>query len=249
MTQKTIDEVLKELDDIIDSSVRDKNYIGIFAYVYRRTTAQIKSDIELGKFENNVRLQNFDIAFANLYLDAYRSYTENKPISKSWEIAFNSKNERLTIIQHLMMGMNAHINLDLAIAASSVMVGKPINELENDFHKVNEVLAGLLNEMQVKIGKVSKLMFLLDWIGKRTDEKIINFSMAQARTNSWRIANELRGLQGEQRQIRIDEADLFVRNISAWIKSPKSKFLKYILKLVSAFEEKNTEIIISKFKE
>ncbi|MCF8368441.1 MAG: DUF5995 family protein [Bacteroidales bacterium] len=127
MSQKTINQVLDELDKIIEESLLENNYLGIFAYVYRRTTAQIKAEIEMGRFEDNERLQDLDIIFAGLYIDAYKNYGENKPISRAWEIAFNAKNERLTIIQHLLLGMNAHINLDLALAAAKTMKGKPIH--------------------------------------------------------------------------------------------------------------------------
>jgi len=249
MILNNIDEILEELDVIIQKSISQNNFLGIFAYVYLRTTAQIKTEIEQEKFEDNERLQKFDVLFANLYLDAYRNYFDKQPVNNAWKIAFDSKNDRLTIIQHVMMGMNAHINLDLAIAACEIMEGKSISDLENDFNKVNEILAGLLNEMQAKIGKVSKLMFLIDWIGKRTDENIINFSMVQARTQSWRIANELWNLEGEERNARIQQVDQSVTKISEFIKNPKSKLLKFVLKMVSRFEEKNIEKIVKKLRD
>jgi len=249
MPQLTINDVINELDIIISDSVRDKNYLAIFAWVYKRTTEQIKAEVDKGSFGDGQRLQQFDIVFASLYLDAYRDYKDNKPISQSWKIAFDAAMEKHTIIQHLMMGMNAHINLDLAVAASTVMEGKPIAELEHDFNKVNDVLAGLLDEMQVKMGKVSKLMFLLDWIGKRTDEKVINFSMEKARTVSWFTANELWNLTGESRTAKIKEVDRNVKSISEFLIQPPSRFLRIVLKLIGRFEEKNVQIVIRKFKQ
>ena len=50
-------------------------------------------------------------------------------------------------MQHLLMGMNAHINLDLGIAASEVAGGNSIHDLKSDFMKVNDILAGLLSEI------------------------------------------------------------------------------------------------------
>ena len=229
MPQLTINDVLNELDKIISDSVREKNYLAIFAWVYKRTTEQIKAEVDKGSFENGQRMQQFDIVFANLYLDAYHDYKDNKPISLSWKIAFDAAREKHTLIQHLMMGMNAHINLDLAVAACTIMDGKPIAGLENDFNKVNDVLAGLLDEMQLKMGKVSKLMFLLDWAGKRSDEAIINFSMEKARTQSWLSANELWKLNGAGRQSRIKELDRNVESISRFLLHPPSKLLRWIL--------------------
>jgi len=84
MPCKTIDEVLLELDLIIENSLKENSFIGIFAYVYRRTTAQIKAEIESQTFEDNVRLEKFDVSFANFFIDAHQQYKLNKPISASW---------------------------------------------------------------------------------------------------------------------------------------------------------------------
>ncbi len=236
---QTLDDVLRAMDSIIEESIREKNYLGLFAYVYRRTTARIKKEIEEGNFEDNARLEKLDIVFAGLYLDAYHRYRENKSIHKSWKIAFDAKNQKLAVIQHILLGMNAHINVDLAVSASTIMEGKPMGDLENDFNKVNDILASLLNEMQDRIGKVSVLMVLLDWLGKRTDEKIIDFSMVQARKQSWRIANELWKLKGDRKNDRINEVDHSVSKIADFIKSPKSGLIAWILKLIGLFETRN----------
>jgi hypothetical protein len=245
----TIEKVLHELEEVIEESVRQKSHHAIFAYVYLRTTAQIKAEVEAGSFENDERLQNFDVIFANLYLQAYKNYIKNEDVSESWKIAFDSGSERLTIIQHLLMGMNAHINLDLAVAASEIMQGKPISDLKNDFNKINDILAGLLNEMQVRIGKASKMMFLLDWLGGRKDEKIINFSMKRARNHSWAIANELWLLNSENRKLRAKEVDQDVRKISEFLKSPPSIVLRLLLKLIGFFEDREVGNIIQKLKQ
>jgi len=248
MKPETIDEVLLELDAIIENSTHERNYLGIFAWVYRRTTAQIKTEIEMGSFEDNERLHIFDVAFANYYLDAYRKYQQQEPIPQSWRVAFDAKNDKLTMIQHVLLGMNAHINLDLSVTAAEIMQGKPITELENDFKKVNDILAKLLDEVQAKIAKSSFLMFLLDWIGKRTDEKIIDFSIRQARNQSWRLANEIWSLERAERQSRIERADQSISRIAGFIRNPKSRLLKFVLKIIGWFEPGNPTIIINKLK-
>jgi len=73
--------------------------------------------------------------------------------------------------------------------------------------------------------------------------------MVQARTQSWRIANELWNLEGEERNARIQQVDQSVTKISEFIKNPKSKLLKFVLKMVSRFEEKNIEKIVKKLRD
>ena len=41
--------------------------------------------------------------------------------------------ERLTVLQHLLLGMNAHINLDLAVTVSNVATPETLDKLKDDF--------------------------------------------------------------------------------------------------------------------
>lgn len=240
----SIDEVLAELDAIIEDAISQNSYLALFAYVYRRTTAQIKDEIEAGNFEDAQRMETFDINFASLYINAYRNYFSQTSVTKCWQVSFDARNDNITILQHILLGMNAHINLDLAIAASSVMRGKDIAPLERDFNKVNEVLGSLVDELQGKLGQVSFLMFLVDFIGKEHDENIINFGMLQARGQSWRTTNEFWELDGDKLKTKQDEVDYTVSCIAQHIRQPKSFIARGIFKLVRRFEEKDLNKII-----
>lgn len=244
----TIPEVLDQLDIIIEQSIANNDRIGLFAYIYRRTTAEILKEIQRNNFEDNARLEKLDVAFANLYLDAYHNYIHNKPIPKCWEFAFHTKNESLTILQHILLGMNAHINLDLSVSTSATMHGENLIAIENDFNKVNDILYHIVNEMQDRLSKVSSLMFLLDFIGKNTDEKMIDFSMRKARQQAWNSANLLWSLGNNANTEAIDKIDVLVLKLSQMIKSPKSKILKFVLKCIAKFEEKDVGVIISKLQ-
>ncbi|SEQ79581.1 hypothetical protein SAMN05444359_1166 [Neolewinella agarilytica] len=70
----TINEVLSRLDEIIDTALAKNDPNGYFAYIYRRTTRAVKEAIEAGRFADNARMEVFDVAFANLYLEAYEQH-------------------------------------------------------------------------------------------------------------------------------------------------------------------------------
>lgn len=246
---KTIKHVLNELDAIIEECIETNSRLGLFAYIYRRTTYEIATEISLSNFKNNEYLETLDVIFANLYLDAYKSYKDNKPTSSVWVYAFDNANKPLTILQHILLGMNAHINLDLAIATAKTMAGKEINDAEEDFNKVNDILFQITNELQNRISRVSPLMFILDLIGKNRDEKIIDFSMRKAREQSWNSSNLLWSLGEDYNEHAIKKIDLLVLKLSERIKNPKTKTLRFLLKLIQHFESKNVGRIILKLKE
>lgn len=245
---KTIDEVIEKLDLIIDQSIKHNNYLGIFAYVYQRTTIEIKDGIAKGRFQNPHLMEKFDVVFANLYIEAYQNFENNITVSKSWAYSFNSKDDSLTIIQHILLGMNAHINLDLAVAAAKVTAGKEILNLKNDFMTVNQILAQLTNTIQNGLGNASFMMKLLDLFGFRNDEKIINFSIKKARDFAWINALELAFMDKDGRKHRIEEIDVRVLELSKMIKHPPGRFLNGILKLISKLEEKNTRKLLEKLR-
>jgi hypothetical protein len=243
-----IDEVLDQLDVIIADASRDNDPMGFFAYIYRRTTAQIKQAIHEGKFEDNHRMEKFDVHFAGKYLDACRDYQSGRVVCAPWAVAFDAAKTKVTIIQNIILGMNAHINFDLGMAAAEFMNGQKIDSMKNDFMQVNNVLASLVDELQVKVGRVSRLMFLLDLIGKRSDEAVMNFSMAKARKQAWNFAIELSVLEGNEKKAKISEVEEFTRNLGELVKSPPGRLFNFMLKLISSFEEKDIKKIISKLE-
>lgn len=241
---KTIDEVIAQLDEVIDETVADNNYLGIFAYVYRRTTAEIRKAIEEKRFEDNERMERFDVAFANYYLDAYKKFKANEAVSKSWMTSFEVRHNQLSIMQHLILGMNAHINLDLGVTAGLFSKNEPIDDLKHDFMLVNDILAELTEEMQSKIARNSIMVRILDKIAKHRDEQVANFSIVKARQQAWNFACNLAKMSKEQQAIAISNADLLVADIGKIVIEPKSLLIKKLHQLINFFEEKDVRRII-----
>ncbi|MGH9278756.1 MAG: DUF5995 family protein, partial [Acidimicrobiales bacterium] len=188
----SIDEVLVALDAIVARSVEKASRIGYFAAMYRKVTAKVKEGIEEGFFDDGERMQRLDSIFANRYLEAlYEFETGGKP-TRSWGLAFDAAADaRPLIVQQLLLGVNAHINLDLGIAAATVAPGADLPSLRRDFDRINEILALQIDTVEDCLGEVSPWLGILDWIGGRNEEELIRFSIEVARTDAWRFANEL----------------------------------------------------------
>jgi hypothetical protein len=244
----TIKNVIEELDVIINESIMTNSRMGLFAYIYRRTTAEIAAEIALGHFMDNQNLELLDVAFANLYLDAYKAHKSNQNVSASWAFAFKQVDEPLTIVQHIMLGMNVHINLDLAVATANIMSGRKILDIEDDFNKVNDILLQITNELQDRLSRVSPLMFILDVLGENKDEKIIDFSMRKARQQSWNAANLLWSLEANQSGQAINSIDQLVLKLGECIKTPRTRTVRFFLRLIQKFETKRVSSIISKLR-
>jgi len=244
----TIAEVLEQLDAIIASSSANNDPLGYFAYIYRRTTAQIKQAIFDRKFEDNGRMEKFDVLFANKYLEAYRDFHNGLPVCGPWAKAFQAKKDPVTILQHIILGMNAHINYDLGLSAAEFTAGSLTESMKHDFMLVNDVLASLVDELQLKVGRVSKLMFLLDWISKRNDEVVMNFSMEKARQQAWNLATRLSVLTDGEKVAKMKEVDEIISKLGEIVISPPGKVMAFTIKIISFFESKDVKKIIAKLE-
>lgn len=184
----TIEQALVEMDRVIERAVESGDARGWFAVVYRAVTARVLAGIEAGEFEDGERMARFDVRFARYWLDAHAGWDRGTRIADSWGVSFEAARRPGLILQHLLLGMNAHINLDLGVAAALTSPGTSIRELEGDFERINHVLAELVDQMQAAIAEVSPLMGMLDRVGRRHDEMLVSFSLERARRSSWAFA-------------------------------------------------------------
>ncbi|MDZ7719274.1 MAG: DUF5995 family protein [Balneolaceae bacterium] len=82
----TIDDVLAELGAIIELTVEEDSPLGIFAYVYRRTTAKIAEGLDQGRFEDAGRMEQFDVCICPpLYLLNFQVLLDS-PFAKKEEL-------------------------------------------------------------------------------------------------------------------------------------------------------------------
>mgnify|MGYP001070305221 FL=1 len=122
MPANSITEVIVQLTEIVEKSRRENSQLGYFAALYRKVTIRIRDGIAKREFDDNERMERLDVIFANRYIDAYNAFKSNQTPTQSWSIAFiASQNTNLLILQHLLLGINAHINLDLGIAAAQAV--------------------------------------------------------------------------------------------------------------------------------
>lgn len=218
---QTITDVVLELDTIIAHCAGTKNKAGYFAALYKRMTLAVAQGVKNNSFEDGVRMEKLDVNFAKRYIDAYYAYVRNESCSLSWKFAFDScNNNDLTVIQHLLLGINTHINLDLAIAAAITSPGDSITDLQNDFNKINDVIASLVDDVQEALCEVWLPMRLLTKIVNGKQEAVLNFSIDKARTLSWANAFALAEIMHDQQAIYIQQMDITVKNIGLGIASP-----------------------------
>lgn len=232
-----IDDVLQQLRQIVDSCRERGSAMGYFAALYHDMTAAVQRGIRQGTFEDGARMERLDVIFAKRYIDAYRSRELGWPTSRAWKAAFDAAEaDEVSVLQHLLLGINAHINLDLGIAAAETSPGTSIWALERDFAAINTVIADLTTQVQDRLNSICPPLAFLDTALRTEDEGIADFSISLARRSSWQAATVLAFLQGDARERFIDGVDEGVAAFATRIQQPKGWVLRSALRVIRVSE-------------
>lgn len=215
-------DVLRDLDRIRDGCRKNRDRNGYFAAMYGRVTAAVEQRARQGRFDDPARMEAFVARFARRYIDAYRSHVVGRPVTRSWALAFDVADRAdPLVVQHLALGMNAHINLDLGVvvaelaaAASEDAAPEPdADTLHQDFLAINDVLAELVDRCQAAVVAASPLLAIADDVLATHDESAARFSLVVARSGAWKFSQSLVAAPEEQWPALIDERDAAVARL------------------------------------
>jgi len=218
---ETIDEVLALLRVVVDEAIAAGSRTGFFAALYRQITVGVARAIDGGVFDDGERMSRLDAAFANRYLEALHTWQTGGEPSRSWRTAFQAcEQHQPVLVQHLILGVNAHINLDLAVAAARTCPGREIGGLKHDFDLVNDLLTQGLRDVQTALADLSPLLGALDVVLGRLDEQIIGFDIRLARSEAWEAAVLLARQPPDAQEATVKMLDRYAQGLGRAVLAP-----------------------------
>jgi hypothetical protein len=116
------------------------------------------------------------------------------------------------MLQHMLAGINAHIGLDLGIAAQTVGSPAQVRALQDDFNKINAVLASQVNGIVQDINELSPALADIYAVLMQHEIFVINEALKTLRDDAWRFATVLSLQPGLLRPLTIRLRD---RNVAA----------------------------------
>lgn len=149
-TERVMDRHWRSLDSECDANA-------VFALMYLTTTRGIRYHIEHQYFADNDYLSIITVSFAYMYLTAYDAWERGDASGSPapWSKAFDyAKSGESSIMDDELLGMNAHINYDLALAIAALgTVGPDGQSRKPDMDRVNHVLAAVTDDVAYEISR------------------------------------------------------------------------------------------------
>ena len=174
-----IDEVIGRMQRLLEPLAAQNDPRQYFHATYLRTTMAVAEEIKRGGFVDAEWTERWDAAFASFYLDALEAAIGGEEPSRPWAIAFGAPAE-MPALNHVLFGMNAHVNFDLPQALLAVITDDEFNEpaviarREADHRNIDRVLASRVTaEDDVLIGisgpgsRLNRLLRPLNELGSR----------------------------------------------------------------------------------
>ena len=226
------------VDELRDAALGTDDASGYFVAMYARVTDRVQSGITAGRFGDGEQMARFARTFVDWYLGPRRG---TRPLPSCWVAADDvARDRRLVIVQHLLLGINAHVNHDLPqVVVELADTGLTLDELRPGFDAVNELLAEAQPDILRDLGRVAGWIQVATSIG---GGRLFHFSLARARDQAWSAAVRLQPLDPEARRRDVAELDRLVSVIAHLITRPGAP-ARWLLPIARWFEDDDPRVV------
>jgi hypothetical protein len=240
----TIDDVLRNIDQILDWSINAQSNVGYFATLYKRVTVAIRDAINEGVFDDGRRMEQLDVAFARRYFNALNAYfypDEYQGPTLPWEVAFvGDRNDQAIILQHMMTGLNAHITFDLGLAVLAVAANS-LDKLENDFNRVNALLCSQIPGTLDVVEQLSPgYRVIRRVLPNAVEVALLKRMVTKLRRSAWYFAIYMDLHPESARERRVNQAS-WTAAMGAWYLQPPARLTPFpiLVRAIAKRESRN----------
>jgi hypothetical protein len=182
-------QTLHELHGLLEQSHLER--LQNFNKAYWVITKNVLERRKRKHFEDPSFLEKFDGCFAEYYLDALRRYSKNERTPPAWRLAFEScKNTDISPVKNMCLGINAHINNDIAQALADCNAD---SRHYQDYLYVNEVILDSIYEVIDELHDDSAILNPKRAVIKPVYKAAMNRLARQWRSQAWEHYCQLRG--------------------------------------------------------
>jgi len=185
-----IDELIARMAALLGPLQAAGDQRQYFHATYQRTTIAVADELKRGGFTDTEWVEQWDVAFADLYLDALQTALAGGEPTRPWAIAFGAP-AGLPALRHVLLGMNAHINYDLPQALLAVITDEQFDDpvllarREADHRAIDNVLASRVAAEDDELTSASGPSTLLDRLLQPLNRLGTQRFLREARQKVW----------------------------------------------------------------
>jgi hypothetical protein len=211
-----------------------------FLATYLRTTRAVAEELDRGGFRDPAWVERWDVAFAELYLDAVEDAQAGRHPPEPWAVAFGARDrDGLPPLRHVLLGMNAHINYDLAQSLLAVISSEEFDDPEllaarhADHEHIDQVLVARVGaedtELEAVGGPRSRTDRLLQPLNRLATRQFLRESRAKVWANT-RLLDAARRAGPDAYATRLSELERLAATRVADLMAPGQVVLKLAVK-------------------
>jgi hypothetical protein len=194
------------------------NRVAAFNSLYFTITDRVAQALRGADVRDKKFLELLDVEFAKRYLHALRLWGEDNPETPdAWEVLFRrAQDNRLTKLTAAMLGVNAHINHDLALAlvATWQQLGPPDeDEIHSDYLLINKIFYEEIPGLRRRYSTPFQLK--IDALVGNLDDWSQRVLVSVTRARAWEQAQRLWALRDDEDDL--NRALLVMDRASAYV--------------------------------
>jgi hypothetical protein len=192
-----IDALIERMKELLEPMEAAGDPKRIFHATYLRTTIAVAEEIKRpGGFADPEWTERWDVAFADLYLEALEQVRAGEQTSRPWAVAFGAP-PGLPVLNRLLLGMNAHINYDLPQALLAVIADEEFDDAhliaarEADHKAIDDILAARVSAEGDELTRIHGSGSLLNRLLRPFNQSGTRRFLREARQKVWANAISL----------------------------------------------------------
>jgi uncharacterized protein DUF5995 len=192
----SMDALIERMEALLDRLEEAGDARRFFHATYLRTTQAVRDALRAGLFSDPQWVECWDVAFADLYLDALTADSGGGAVPKPWAVAFRAAREQPSApaLRHVLLGMNAHINYDLPQALLAVISPGEFADpavtarRRADHQRIDEVLSRRVGAEDAELARAGAPRSRMDVLLGPANQAASRRFLREARAKVWHNA-------------------------------------------------------------
>ncbi len=192
-----VDALVARMREVLASLQAARDPARFFLGTYLRTTVAVGAAIDDGRFEDPAWVTDWDVDFAELYLDALAAHRRDPAApARPWRLAFGARRD-LAPEAHVLLGMNAHINFDLPQSLVRVIPPADFDDpavrasRRRDHERIDGVLASRIAAEDAELHRAGGRRSPLDRLLSPANRTASQVFLRESRRKVWANAGRL----------------------------------------------------------